>query len=225
MIKQLIFKLRAVMYPLPKKSTVASFDVDAQKTFTPLCPQELPVPGGTEIVAELNAQARFASLRLASKDSHSAQALWVADAAHPPLSAITTPHMDCYWPVHAVPGTLGFESLPGLPAIADYDHVVWKGVELDMHPYGACYHDLDEKLSTGVLEFLQVRGIRCIIVGGLATEYCVKITALQLRRAGFDVVVNLAACRGLDPIAIEKAVQEMKAAGIFFVAAASEFQP
>lgn len=213
------------MYQLPEKSTVASFDVDAQKTFTPLCPQELPVPGGTEIVAELNAQAHFASLRLASKDSHSAQALWVASTAHPPLSAIAAPHMDCYWPVHAVPGTLGFESLSGLPAIADYDYVVWKGIELDMHPYGACYHDLNEKLSTGVLEFLHVRGICCIIVGGLATEYCVKTTALQLRRAGFEVVVNLAACRGLDSIAIEKAIQEMEALGITFIATASELQP
>jgi nicotinamidase/pyrazinamidase len=127
--------------------------------------------------------------------------------------------------VHAVPGTLGFESLSGLPAIADYDYVVWKGVELDMHPYGACYHDLAEKLSTGVLEFLKVHGIQCVIVGGLATEYCVKTTALQLRRAGFDVVVNLGACRGLDPIAIEKAIQEMKAVGIAFVAATTEFNP
>lgn len=211
------------MYQLPEKKRVASFDVDAQKTFTPLCPQELPVPGGTEIVAELNAQAHFAGLRLASKDSHSAQALWVADAKHPPLSAITASHMDCYWPVHAVPGTLGFESLSGLPAIADYDYVVWKGVELDMHPYGACYHDLAERLSTGVLEFLKVYGIQCIIVGGLATEYCVKTTALQLQRAGFDVVVNLAACRGLDPIAIEKAIQGMKAVGIAFVDSISEF--
>ncbi|MCD6045308.1 MAG: pncA [Gammaproteobacteria bacterium] len=210
------------MYQLPEKSTVASLDVDAQKTFTPLCPHELPVPGGTEIVAELNAQAHFASLRLASKDSHSAQALWVADAAHPPLSAITAPHMDCYWPVHAVPGTLGFESLPGLPAIADYDYVVWKGVELDMHPYGACYHDLRERLSTGVLEFLKVHGIRCVIVGGLATEYCVKTTALQLRRGGLDVVVNLGACRGLDPEGIEAAIQQMKTADIAFVARAKE---
>ena len=190
------------MYQLPEQSTVASFDVDAQKTFTPLCPQELPVPGGTDIVVELNAQAHFASLRLASKDSHSARALWVADAVPPPLSVLAAPHMDCYWPVHAVPGTLGFESLPGLPAIVDYDYVVWKGIELDMHPYGACYHDLTERLSTGVVEFLKVRGIHCVIVGGLATEYCVKTTALQLRRAGFDVVVNLAAFRGLYPIAI-----------------------
>ena len=96
-------------------------------------------------------------------------------------------------------------------------------IELDMHPYGACYHDLTERLSTGVMEFLQVRGIHCVIVGGLATEYCVKTTALQLRRAGFDVVVNLAACRGLDPIAIQAAIKEMKALGIAFVVTASEF--
>jgi len=204
-------------YTLPEPQFVASFDIDAQKTFTPLCPQELPVPQGTEIVAQLNQHAKWASLRLASKDSHSDKALWVANEAHPPLEKMAELNMDRRWPVHAVPGTIGFELLDGLPAIPEYDYVVWKGMELDMHPYGACYHDLAEKLSTGVIEFLQVKRINTVIIGGLATEYCVTTTALQLQKAGFQCVVNLAACRGIDAVAIDMALTEMHEAGIVVV--------
>lgn len=210
------------MYKLPKSQYIASFDVDAQKTFTPLCPKELPVPDGMNIVAELNQQAVLARFRVASKDSHSAKALWVADEKHPPLEKIEALNMDVRWPAHAVPGTLGFELLDNLPSIPEYDYVVWKGVELDMHPYGACYHDLKEKLSTGVIEFLRSHQIHTVILGGLATEYCVKTTAVQLQKAAFQCVVNLAACRGIDAKAIEAALADMRAIGIVTVDACQQ---
>ena len=124
---------------------VASFDVDAQNTFTPLCPNELPVPGGTEIVEELNAQARYAEYRLGSKEGHNPKAVWVATADHPQLESVAGPNVDVRWNLHAVPGTLGFELIDGLPHPAEYDFFVWKGIELDMHPFGSCYHDLAEK--------------------------------------------------------------------------------
>ncbi|ENO0239376.1 nicotinamidase, partial [Listeria monocytogenes] len=47
---------------------IAAFDIDAQKGFTPLCPDELPVSGGDKIVPELNFMASLASLRIGSKD-------------------------------------------------------------------------------------------------------------------------------------------------------------
>lgn len=203
---------------------VASFDVDPQYTFTPVCPNELPVPGGDEIAAELNAQARFASVRVGSKDAHSPAAAWVADADHPQFSPVEGQDMDIRWAAHAVPGTKGFELLAGLPKPADYDFFIWKGVELDMHPYGACYHDLADRLSTGVIEFLKAKQIRTVIVGGLATDYCVKTTALQLRRAGFAVVINLGACRGIAAETIAAAIDEMKTAGVRFVNRADQLR-
>lgn len=196
---------------------VASFDVDCQNTFTPLCPNELPVPGGIEIVDELNRQARFAQYRLGSKDAHSPHAAWVANAEHPPYSPIDGANMDIRWVPHAIPGTAGFELIDGLPNITDYDFFVWKGVELDMHPYGACYHDLAGKLSTGVIEFLQQRGVTMVLVGGLATDYCVKTTVLQLLGAGFQVVINLAACRGISEATINTALNEMREAGVVVI--------
>jgi len=86
-----------------------------------------------------------------------------------------------------------------------------------MHPYGACYHDLDGMISTGLIEFLSCKGVNTVIIGGLATEYCVKTTAIQLRKAGFHVIVNLAACRGLDQKKIKAAIREMKQRGIVIV--------
>ncbi len=203
------------MMRLPEKQRLASFDVDAQKTFSPLCPRELPVPEGDEIVPELNRQAGLAGWRLGSKDAHSPKAVWVTDDPDKiGQPGVPGPHVEEHWPIHAVPGTDGFELLAGLPHPVDYDFFVWKGVEPDMHPYGACYHDLDEKRSTGVIEWLQARDVRCVLVGGLATDYCVRATALQLRRAGFEVVLNLAACRGITPETTQQALEEMSTAGI-----------
>lgn len=132
--------------------------------------------------------------------------------------------MDIRWATHAVPGTKGFELIAGLPNPSSYDFFVWKGVELDMHPYGACYHDLGDRMSTGVIEYLKVRGISTVIVGGLATDYCVKTTVMQLLRAGFKVVVNLAACRGIAADTVAAAINEMRGAGAQFVETAQQLQ-
>ena len=207
---------------LPDKKYVASFDIDAQNTFTPVCPDELPVAGGDEIAGELNAQAKYASVRVASRDAHSMSALWLADADHPPLSPITGfADIDLRWPAHAIVGTKGFEFISGLDPTA-YDFQVFKGIEPDKHPYGACYHDLKDTLSTGVIEYLHSRGITTVICGGLATDYCVKTTALQLRKAGFAVILNKAACRGISPDTVAAALDEMEKAGVVIVENASK---
>lgn len=207
---------------LPAKKFVASFDIDAQNTFTPVCPDELPVNGGDEIAGELNAQAAFASLRVASRDAHSRCALWLSDENHAPLTLINGhPDLDVRWPAHAIIGTKGFDFIAGLDG-SRYDFQVFKGIEVDKHPYGACYHDLRNRLSTGVIEYLRCHGITTVICGGLATDYCVKNTALQLKAAGFDVVLNLAGCRGIAPDTVASALREMEAAGIKFVKCAAE---
>ena len=67
---------------LPAQNKIAAFDIDAQNTFTPVCPDELPVAEGDQIVEELNAQAALASLRIGSRDAHSPQAVWIAGNGH-----------------------------------------------------------------------------------------------------------------------------------------------
>ncbi|MDO5687327.1 MAG: isochorismatase family protein [Neisseria sp.] len=194
--------------------SIVAIDVDAQCTFTPLCPQELPVPEGDKIVAELNAQAALANLRVLTKDAHSAHAVWAVERAEDSLQPLDFPDADLTWRRHAEVGTLGFEALPGLPRPQDYDFLVYKGVEKDMHPYGACFHDLNETISTGLIEWLRDQQAQTIIVGGLATDYCVKNTVLQLCRHGsWQVVVNLAACRGIADDTTAAALEAMRAAG------------
>lgn len=206
------------------KNQIAAFDIDAQQTFTPLCPDELPVAGGDGIAAELNAQAQFASLRVASRDAHSPKAVWIANDEHAPLTPVTGyADSDLYWPSHAIVGTKGFEFILGLDPKA-YAFQVYKGIEPDKHPYGACYHDLKDTLSTGVIEFLQSRGIKAVICGGLATDYCVKNTVLQLVRAGFTVILNLAACRGIAPDTVAAALDEMRGAGVITVNNSAELK-
>lgn len=218
-------------FPTLIKHRTASLDVDCQKGFTPLCPEELPVPDGHLIVPELNAQAKAARLRIGSKDAHCRAALHIATPELPQFSPIGAPNADIRWNAHCIMGTPGAELLDGLPHWLDYDYFVFKGIEPDAHPYGACYHDLADRKSTGLIEYLRHNGITCVIVGGLATDFCVKTTVLQLAKAGFEVVLNLAACRGIGlpnpgpvgggPTTIHLALEEMRAAGARIVESAA----
>lgn len=175
----------------------ASLDVDAQKGFSPLCPDELPVPDGHTIVEALNNQAKYAKFRVGSKDWHSTNAHWIATEDFPQFTPIyNSKNMDMRWNAHCIAGTKGAELLDGLPKPEDYDFMVYKGLELDMHPYGACYHDLKGTRSTGLIEFLKANGVKNVIVGGLALDYCVKSTVFQLA-PHFKVLINLAACRAI----------------------------
>ncbi len=202
---------------------IAAFFVDCQKGFTPLCPNELPVKEGHLIVDELNkiiTQVKAMYL-VGSKDCHPANAKWIAPSPDKILQPVPDggPNIDVYWPAHCIVGTKGNELLDGLPPVEDFDFFVFKGVEPNLHPYGACYHtiDTDEALSTGVIEFLWEKDVAEVIVGGLATDYCVKTTALQLKAAGFKVTVPLSACRGVSPDTTDRAIGEMESKGIRIV--------
>jgi nicotinamidase/pyrazinamidase len=207
-------------------AATASLDVDAQCTFTHLCPLELPVTGGEDIAGELNAQAKKAIVRIGTKDAHSPGSLWVDTDKTPQFTPIPGyENMDIRWRIHGVPGSAGFNLIPGLPKPSEYDFFVWKGIELDMHPYGACYHDLKNKMSTGLIEWLQVKGIEVVIVGGLATDYCVRQTVLQLREAKINVIVNKAACRGIWATTNEEEqMKEFEAKGAYIIENAEELK-
>ncbi|MDC7223133.1 MAG: isochorismatase family protein [Spirochaetales bacterium] len=207
-----------------KKAFCASFDVDPQRGFTPLCPDELPVKGGDEIGDELNGQARFAAFRVVSKDCHPARAPWMASSPEEVMQPVPGDfaELDIKWPPHCLVGTEGNRLIPGLPEESSYDLVVEKGGDPLMHPYGACYHDLSEKISTGVIEWFRERKVDTVLLGGLATDFCVKTTALQLRRAGFAVVLNRAASRGVAQESCTAAFKEMEEAGVVFIDSCEE---
>lgn len=178
-------------------SKTASHNVDPQKGFTPLCPSELPVPDGHNIVDELNGQNNLVKYKTVSKDVHPANASWLATVNKPQFSPVEGEDVDVAWNAHCMSGTYGTELIDGLPRMKDYDFFVAKGFEPDLHPYSSCYHDLSKKVSTGLIEWYNSKDISTVIVGGLATNYCVGSTVIDLVEAGFQVVLNLGGCRGI----------------------------
>ncbi len=183
----------------------ASLNVDPQKGFTPICPKELPVPEGDKIVTELNGQNSICKFKLVSKDVHPKNGIWVASSKHPQLSPVGLPNVDVYWNRHCESGTIGMELLDGLPKMTEYDFFVGKGFEADLHPYSACYHNMDKTISTGIIEWLNQHDISTVIIGGLALNFedqplCVGETVIDLCNAGFQVILNMGAVRGLGSI-------------------------
>ena len=179
------------------KNRTVSFDVDSQNGFTPMCLGELPVHDGHNIVDELNDNAKFAKYRFMSKDAHPSNGIWTADKNNPQFSTVGEKNVDIRWNQHCVVGTDGFELINGLPHPTEYDYLVYKGVEKDMHPYSPIYHDLNKTISTGVIEMAKALNIETFIIGGLATDYCVTEAIFDLKKAGFNVILNKSAARGI----------------------------
>lgn len=235
-----MINVNGIWYPA---DTVANISVDTQNTFTPKCPTELAVNGGHLIVPEIIGQAGLAYYWIVTCDSHPAKAKYFANIKHPQYEAILNEEdMDRRWNPHGIPGTFGFELIEGLPDIKKgHTFVVFKGVHPRMHPYGICYHGLDNELSTGLIEYLDYEAtvrnkamktyaiingkktpypkkrVQAVIVGGLATDYCVKESVLQLLDVGFPVIVNLGACRGIAENTTQAAIAEMKEKGAVIV--------
>jgi len=204
------------------KSKTVSFDIDAQKGFTPICPNELPVTDGHLIVDECNKSATKAKYRYASKDAHPSNGVWTEK---PQFSPIDLPNVDIAWNPHCVVGTEGFELIDGLPKMSEYDFFVYKGAERDLHPYSPIYHDLAKRVSTGVIEKAKYDGIDTFIVNGLALNYCLGIGALDLNDAGFQVIVNLGATKGIgSDEELSKYVEMLKSKGIRIVDSADEIE-
>lgn len=176
--------------------------VDVQNDF---CPGgSLAVPGGDAVVPVLNAYIRlFRTIGLpifASRD-------W-----HPAVTSHFKEHGGS-WPVHCVQGSNGAQFHPDL-ALPDDIVVISKGMDPARNDYSAFQGTADT--GTPFAAILAARGIRHLYVGGLATDYCVKETALEGIRRGLSVTVLLDASRGVDltPGDSERAVQEMMRAGV-----------
>ena len=117
------------------------------------------------------------------------------------------------WPVHCVQGERGAELVSEVnTAGAD---IILKGTDPKIDSYSA-FADNGHLRSTGLDRLLKNRRVTDVFVCGLATDYCVKATALDAVQLGFRTHLIEDACRGVDrqPGDIEKALDEMRAAGI-----------
>ena len=185
--------------------TTGSHEVDPQKGFTPLCPNELPVPDGHLIADELNRQALCGKFRTVSKDAHPQNAIWLATETSPQFTPLTIegePNVNMVWNAHCMVGTEGCDLIPGLPPLTTYDLVIYKGVEPNLHPYSGCYHDLEKRVTTGLIESYFSADIDTIIVGGLALDFCLLETVRDMvdSECFNTIIVNLGATKAVgDP--------------------------
>jgi nicotinamidase/pyrazinamidase len=180
--------------------------VDVQNDF---CPGgALGVEDGDKIVPILNGYMnRFAAAGLpivVTRDWHPRQ----------------TSHFKDYggvWPVHCVQNTSGAEFHRELK-LPPNSILVSKGAGADEDAYSA-FQATDDR-GAPLAELLRGLAVGRIFVGGLATDYCVKHTALDGLREGFAVVVLADAIRGVDlkPGDSTRALSEMRAAGVSTVA-------
>jgi len=171
--------------------------VDVQNDF---CPGgNLAVPGGDAVVPVINALApRFKHVVL-TQDWHPAGHQSFA-SSHPGRKAYETITVaygpQILWPDHCVQGTPGAEFRGDL----DIPHaalVIRKGFRPQIDSYSALYEN-DRTTPTGLAGYLRERGLKRIFVAGLALDFCVRYSAEDAKREGFDVVVIEDACRGID---------------------------
>jgi len=184
-------------------SKTASHNVDPQKGFTPLCPLELPIPEGHLIGVELAKQNLLFPVKTISRDVHPQNAIWIATENVPQFTPVVgEKNVDLMWNSHCISGTYGVEILDELGKIEDFDFIINKGVDPHLHPYTSVYHDQENKISTGLIEFYNYHDISTVIVGGLALNseeipLCVGMTLIDLSNAGFQVILNLSATKSL----------------------------
>jgi nicotinamidase/pyrazinamidase len=191
----------------PYDTSTALVVVDVQNDFADPA-GSLSVRGGDEVPAFVNtelAAARAAgALVVFTQDWHPAE----------------TPHFVTsggVWPVHCVGGTWGAELHPALDAAPSEAHIR-KGTGGEDGYSGFTMADpvTGEKAATGLEAILRQVGTRRVVVAGLATDYCVKATALDAAALGFETVVLREGIRAVDlaPGDGDRAIAEMHAAGV-----------
>ena len=177
----------------------------------------LRVPDGDAVVPVANALLSRFSLVVATEDAHPPGHLSFA-ANHPGKKPYELIELDglsqVLWPAHCVRGTRGAEFHPQLD-VARITRTFEKGTDPRIDSYSG-FFDNGHRKATGLGDYLKARGVTDLVVLGLATDYCVKWTALDARGLGFGVRLVEDGCRGvgLDPADIPRALDEMRAAGV-----------
>ncbi|MBN1438812.1 MAG: bifunctional nicotinamidase/pyrazinamidase [Anaerolineales bacterium] len=192
--------------------------VDIQNDF---CPGgALAVPEGDAVIPIANRLQKEFDLVVATQDWHPrGHASFASTHGKPVYEVIEIRGApQTLWPDHCVQGTAGAELAPGLERTR-IARVFQKGTDPEIDSYSG-FLDADHKHSTGLADYLREKGVEEIYIAGLATDYCVKSTALDAVQLGFRTRVIEDACRGVNiqPDDSLKALEEMQAAGVIVVA-------
>ena len=192
--------------------------VDLQNDFMP--GGALAVPEGDAVVPVANRVASNFDLVVASQDWHPANHGSFA-SQHPgskPGGRIELNGLDqVLWPDHCVEGTDGAAFHRDL-STDRFAQVFRKGTDPGIDSYST-FFDNAHRRSTGMADYLRGRGVEEVYLLGLATDYCVKFSALDAVDCGFKARVIEDGCRGIDlhPGDVHKAIEEMRQAGVEIV--------
>lgn len=192
--------------------------IDIQNDFLP--GGSLAVSDGNEVVAVSNDLIPDYELIVATQDWHPAdhRSFVSQNPERQPGEMITLDGIDqIVWPDHCVQGTSGAEFASRLNTDAIH-HVIQKGTDRDIHSYSGFFDNARRK-ATGLEKYLRGQGIDEVHLTGLATDYCVKFTALDAIDRGFQTVVLAAGVRGVELHEgdCDRAFAELKAAGIAII--------
>lgn len=183
------------------KRDAALLIVDVQNDF---CPGgALGVAGGDDIIPLINSYIELFQEKglpvIASRDWH-------------PRETKHFKEFGGIWPVHCIQGSAGAMFRPSLHLPPD-TLVFSKGMDPEQDDYSALH--AQSEAGTPLPKFLTYKGVKNIYICGLATDYCVRQTALEGLRQGFAITVMVDAVRGVDlePGDSERALAEITAAG------------
>ncbi|WP_219412683.1 isochorismatase family protein [Pseudonocardia nigra] len=161
----------------------------------------LAVTGGAGVAAAISDRLRTASYDhvVATRDHH------VDPGAH--FSA--APDFVDTWPPHCCRGTPGASFHPELD-VARIEAVFDKGA------HAAAYSGFEgtEPGGTGLADWLRAHDVDAVDVVGIATDHCVRATALDAAAAGFATTVLLDLCAGVAPETTERAIEQMRSASV-----------
>lgn len=176
------------------QSTDALLLIDLQPDFLP--GGKLPVPRGDEVLAPIRALAERFDHVLLTQDWHPPQHISFAPTHNrQPFETIDAPYgPQTLWPEHCL------RNSPGSALALEIPHaelILRKGFRQHIDSYSA-FLENDHTTSTGLAGYLRERGLQRLFLAGLAYDFCVRFSAVDGKRLGFETLVVEDACRPVD---------------------------
>lgn len=171
--------------------------IDVQNDF---CPGgALAVADGDAVVPVINALMSEHPVKVLTQDWHPADHFSFAANTEgaEPFSLVDAPYgPQVLWPSHCVQGSAGAEFHKDLETDCA-DLIIRKGYRSHIDSYSAFFEN-DHVTPTGLEGYLRTRGVTQLVMAGLATDFCVRFSAVDAAKLGFEVTVLEAGCRAID---------------------------
>ncbi|MEP5155142.1 bifunctional nicotinamidase/pyrazinamidase [Planktotalea sp.] len=176
----------------------------------------LEVPGGSQVVAPINAMIADYGTVVLSQDWHPSDHSSFASnhSDKDPFDIMQASYgPQVLWPDHCVQATDGANFHRDLDASKAH-MIVRKGFRREIDSYSAFFEN-DQTTPTGLEGYLRSRNVTDVAIVGLALDFCVQFTALDARRLGFETTVFAVACRAIDlDGSLEQAMHAMRNANV-----------